>query len=599
MSQEQHQRKQHDSVAAHSSFIDAMASRLETLTVGSGGVTTDATVVLTTGAPKQDDTTDSSSSPATSAPSSPSSLPLDGDIDVHHLHDHYIPPIIDLDDKIHQLFVDITSCAKSEITPFKMHLYLKRRGIYLANEDFERFMDMYDTTQSGTLNYGEFHRFMLEQESHLRTAFEHADTNKNGLLELDDLRRVMNELHMSVSDQELRAMMAHVDHTKSNLITYAEFYDYMHRHQFTPFVPPSSPGGTGGESETPLVNHHWTGLFHFWRDHVESITIDMGDESSFVPVELELELETAQHTRWKYFIGGGLAASVSRTLTAPLDRLRCLLQVQNQIRAHGANVHSGVLEFVSVRQGFREIGKSGWRSFWKGNAINVMKSFPEIAIRSFLYETYKRTLTDWDPNSQHTSDIDLHQRFIAGVSAAVCAQAIVYPMEFVKTRMEASSERVNIVSVIRDAVRRNGFRSLYSGMSPSLLRVGADNAMFESFKKLHYRYHSTIDPEHRLPSIPALLVMGTAASTVTQMTTYPLLLVRSRLQIQSLLQQNGVAVTSYNGMTDCFAQVIRTEGVRGLYRGAAINCVKTVPSVTTTFIMFELLKRAMGIYSCV
>ena len=288
------------------------------------------------------------------------------DVDI----DHHIPPIMDLDEKIHNLFVEISQCPKCDITPQKMHLYLKQSGIYLADEDFEQFMSMYDVTKSGTISFPEFSAFMIAQENHLRKAFEQANVRKNGLLELEDLKRVVKDLHIQISDKELTAMMSHVDKTKSNLITYAEFYDYMHRHQFVPLT-----------SDKPIS---LTGLFHFWRDHVESITIDIGNES-FIPAEVEQEV-TGQHARWKYFLGGGLAASFSRTLTAPLDRLRCLLQVQNQIKAHGANVRSGVLEFVSIKQGFQEIGKGGWRSYWKGNGVNVLKSFPEIAIRSFLYE---------------------------------------------------------------------------------------------------------------------------------------------------------------------------------------------------------------------
>jgi len=83
-----------------------------------------------------------------------------------------------------------------------------------------------------------------------------------------------------------------------------------------------------------------------------------------------------------------LIFSVSRTCTAPLDRLKIFFQVQS--------MKGG--ERLTVMSGFRHMLKEGGvRSLWRGNGVNVLKIAPESAIRFYAYEyvsissTYCRT----------------------------------------------------------------------------------------------------------------------------------------------------------------------------------------------------------------
>jgi hypothetical protein len=46
-------------------------------------------------------------------------------------------------------------------------------------------------------------------------------------------------------------------------------------------------------------------------------------------------------------------------------------------------------------------------------------------------------------------------------------------------------------------------------------------------------------------------------------------------------------VPKYRGMLDCFAGIVRRDGVRGLYRGLWPNYLKVAPSVSIQFVMFE------------
>lgn len=76
----------------------------------------------------------------------------------------------------------------------------------------------------------------------------------------------------------------------------------------------------------------------------------------------------------KHLLAGGIAGVASRTCTAPLDRIKVLLQV----RGH---------ELHSIRSCASFIGKEGGLfAFWRGNGINCIKIAPEIALRFMFYE---------------------------------------------------------------------------------------------------------------------------------------------------------------------------------------------------------------------
>lgn len=74
----------------------------------------------------------------------------------------------------------------------------------------------------------------------------------------------------------------------------------------------------------------------------------------------------------KGFAAGGVAAVVSETMTAPIERVKLLLQVQavsQQIAAK--DQYKGLIDcFVRVQR------EQGFLSFWRGNLANVIRYFP-------------------------------------------------------------------------------------------------------------------------------------------------------------------------------------------------------------------------------
>jgi solute carrier family 25 phosphate transporter 23/24/25/41 len=268
-----------------------------------------------------------------------------------------------------------------------------------------------------------------------------------------------------------------------------------------------------------------------------------------------------ENTAFRCLISGGVAGAISRTATAPLDRLKLVLQVQT-----GQNSMS-----QCVRKMFHE---GGLLSFYKGNGTNVVKIAPETGVKFFVYEKLKNVLSD------ENKSITPAKRFLAGSTAGVVAQVSIYPLECVKTRLALALPGTykGIMHCLNTTFQREGIRSLYRGLGPSLMGVipyaGIDLAVYETLKSL---YISHTENTSNQPSVIPLFLCGLTSSTCGQVVAYPLSLIRTRLQAQGM---EGHPLM-YSGTVDAFKKIISREGFFGLYKGILPNFIK-VEHVTGT-----------------
>eukprot|EP00388_Colpodella_angusta_P012884 GDKJ01032517.1.p1 GENE.GDKJ01032517.1~~GDKJ01032517.1.p1 ORF type:complete len:316 (-),score=55.00 GDKJ01032517.1:873-1820(-) len=279
---------------------------------------------------------------------------------------------------------------------------------------------------------------------------------------------------------------------------------------------------------------------------------------------------------------GGLAGVISRTSTAPLDRIKILMQISRDRN------HVKLNEVVS--QIYKE---GGTKAFFRGNGTNCLKIGPESAMRFFMYDWTKRQMIAYNKSHNNNHQLNLFERFVAGGIAGAAAQIIVYPLEIVKTRLAASPK--GTFHGISDCFVRTwaagGVRELYRGLLPSLLGIvpyaGIDLALFETMKRKYMASHDGIAPG---PLVT--LCIGGMSSTVGQLVAYPIALVRTRMQADGL----GGEAKIYNGMTDVFRQTFKFEGWKGFYRGIVPNMMKAVPAVSVSWLVFETSKTNLTLF---
>lgn len=181
------------------------------------------------------------------------------------------------------------------------------------------------------------------------------------------------------------------------------------------------------------------------------------------------------------------------------------------------------------------LNEGGSRSMWRGNGINVLKIAPETALKFAAYEQMKRLIRGEDASRQ----MSIVERFYAGAAAGGISQTIIYPMEVLKTRLalRKTGQYAGIADAAAKIYKNEGARSFYRGYVPNILGIlpyaGIDLAVYETLKRRYIASHDN----NEQPSFLVLLACGSTSSALGQLCSYPLALVRTRLQAQGE-QQN-------------------------------------------------------------
>lgn len=270
------------------------------------------------------------------------------------------------------------------------------------------------------------------------------------------------------------------------------------------------------------------------------------------------------------FVAGGVAGAVSRTCTAPLDRCKVILQVHGQRTTKLCLVWKQMLK------------DGGVASLWRGNGVNVLKIAPETAIKFLVFERAKAALRGGGDRT-----LSPGERMLAGASAGSFAQSCIYPMEILKTRLAISNsgQYRGIWDCARACFRAEGIKCFYKGYLPNMLGVvpyaAIDLTVYELLKEEFCRRFPSADG----PCVPCLLVCGVVSSSCGQLASYPLALVRTRMQASG----SGVS------MCAIFRHILGTQGWRGLYVGIIPNMMKVAPAFGISYAVYESVRKKLDV----
>ncbi|XP_056287865.1 calcium-binding mitochondrial carrier protein SCaMC-2-B isoform X2 [Pseudoliparis swirei] len=409
-----------------------------------------------------------------------------------------------------------------------------------------------DKDLDGQLDFKEFVHYLRDHEKKLRLVFKSLDKKNDGRIDSQEIVQSLRDLGVKISEEQAEKILKSMDKNGTMTIDWTEWRDFHLLH----------PAGN-----IPEIILHWK----------HSTIFDVG-ESLLVPDEFTAE-EKITGMWWRHLVAGGGAGAVSRTCTAPLDRLKVLMQVHAS-KTNSMNITGGFVQMV--REG-------GVRSLWRGNGINVIKIAPESAIKFMAYEQMKRLIG----SNQET--LGFTERLVAGSLAGLTAQSSIYPMEVLKTRLalRTTGQFSGILHCAKHILQKEGVAAFYKGYVPNMLGIipyaGIDLAVYETLKNWWLQRFATDSAD---PGVFVLLACGTTSCTCGQLSSYPLALVRTRMQAQATLP-GGPQMS----MSALFRHIIRTEGPKGLYRGLTPNFMKVIPSVSISYVVYESLKIRLGVQS--
>ncbi|GAC72551.1 predicted mitochondrial carrier protein [Moesziomyces antarcticus T-34] len=316
----------------------------------------------------------------------------------------------------------------------------------------------------------------------------------------------------------------------------------------------------------------------------------------------------------KFLVAGGIAGAVSRTATAPFDRLKIYLittarapdvaeaakaAASGQAGANGAAAKAAGQGLGILREALGNLYRDGGglRAFWVGNGLNCLKIFPESAIKFLSYETAKRAFAKYVDHVSDSRDISGTSRFLSGGIGGITSQLAIYPVETLKTRLMSSQNAKTslqgnalLVKTARDMWQAGGMRTYYRGLTAGLIGVfpysAIDMSTFEGIKLFYIKYTGKEEP-----GVLALLSFGSVSGSVGATTVYPLNLIRTRLQAAG----TPAHPATYDGFWDAAKKTYVREGFVGFYRGLVPTLAKVVPAVSISYVVYEQSKKRLGV----
>ena len=446
------------------------------------------------------------------------------------------------DEALAALFRQLDQDGNGYITERELGIGLERWGLPHDSAMCHDVMAVCDRSRDGRVSYPEFVLFIGQREVELREAFSRMDFDRSGQLTSKEIRRALSELDIAASDEGVRALVERMDTDDSGEVSFEEF------RQFCLLLPKSS------------IDQ----VFEYF----EHISVDIGESSFTIPDDRRNFVVPP----WVTLLAGSVAGAVSRTVTAPMDRLKTVMQARSTSRVW------------TIREGLRAIyAEGGYAAFMRGNGTNVLKIAPESGLKFFSYDYFKSQVCA-DPANPR-----MGERFAAGGLAGIVAQTLIYPLETTKTRLAVSSpgEYAGIWDCLGRTASNGGARALYRGLGASLTGIvpyaGTDLAIYTALKDNYANSHPGEEP-----SVLTVLCCGAVSSTCGQLVAYPLQLVRTRLQAQGI-----PGMRKYDGMVDCFRKTIAAGGMRALYAGLGPNFLKALPAISISYVVFEKSKVAI------
>lgn len=295
---------------------------------------------------------------------------------------------------------------------------------------------------------------------------------------------------------------------------------------------------------------------------------------------------------WKTFVAGGIAGCCAKTTVAPLDRIKILLQAHNN--------HYKDLDVITTLRTVRlKEGIPGW---YQGNGVHMIRVFPYAAVQFLAYEYFKKFV------KVHLHDYPQAGKLLAGSLAGMSAVLCTYPLDVIRARLAFQVKGEHIYSGFLDAIKSilhvEGKIAFFKGITPTLLGMvpyaGMSFYSFETLKAAcleHYPNYLGIPCPRNTGGlvliIPAKVVCGGLAGAFAQTLSYPLDVVRRRIQLSKMLPESH----KYDVRWYRILHIIYKEDgvIKGLYRGMSINYIRAMPMMAMSFTVYELVKQMLGL----
>jgi len=293
------------------------------------------------------------------------------------------------------------------------------------------------------------------------------------------------------------------------------------------------------------------------------------------------------------FLMGGVSAAVSKTAAAPIERVKLLIQNQDEMIKSGrlSEPYKGIVDCTR-----RVLAEEGVVALWRGNTANVIRYFPTQALNFAFKDQFKR-MFGFNKNK------DGYWKWFAGNlasggAAGACSLLFVYSLDYARTRLandnksakKGGSRQFNgLFDVYKKTLATDGVAGLYRGFVISCFGIIV-------YRGLYFGLYDSLKPVvltgNMKDSFLGSFFLGWSITIGAGLASYPIDTIRRRMMMTS-----GEAV-KYKSSLHAGAEIIKKEGIPSLFKGAGANILRAVAGAGVLagydWLQVQLLGRKFG-----
>jgi len=280
------------------------------------------------------------------------------------------------------------------------------------------------------------------------------------------------------------------------------------------------------------------------------------------------------------FTLAGAAAVISKTAAAPIERVKLMVQNQDEMIKNGSlkERYTGPIDCFR-----RVIKDEGILPLWRGNLANCLRYFPTQALNF----AFKERIKIWFSVSKQDSDaLKFGKNVAAGGTAGALSLCFVYSLDYARTRLANDTksskkggerEFKGLVDVYSKTLKSDGIAGLYRGFVISCVGIVV-------YRGFYFGLFDTLKPMFNEDlGFAQSFLLGYAVTVSAGLASYPLDTVRRRMMMTSGAKEK------YKGSIDCTLKIVRNEGVPSLFKGAGANILRGMAGAGT-LAGFDLFK---------
>jgi len=291
------------------------------------------------------------------------------------------------------------------------------------------------------------------------------------------------------------------------------------------------------------------------------------------------------------FMAGGVSGAVAKTCTAPIERVKLLIQTQD---ANPKIISGEVARYTGIGDCFTRVAKEqGVGAFWRGNLTNIIRYFPTQAFNFAFKDGIKALFPKADKNTEFAKFFAINMA--SGGLAGAGSLCIVYPLDYARTRLASDvgggkAQFSGLLDCLKKTVASSGVGGLYNGIGVSVAGIipyrGVYFGLFDTLSGVN-PYQKDQNSFIRAGS---KFVCAQVSAISAGYASYPMDTIRRRLQMQSEKPQEEWL---YKGTADCFAKIVKEEGTSALFKGAGANALRTV-GAAMVLVLYSEITAAFG-----